>query len=78
MFLLSQKGTSLPEFGKKLFIQCEFQIRRAWTSSRSHTRANNSLYQLNVAQTPTHNQFVKFGEALADINPVPMAVLVSV
>ena len=40
--------------------------------------SDDALHQLDVAQSPAHNQFVEFGEALADVNPIAIAVLVSV
>ena len=77
-FLLRQQRPCLPKFGEEFLVQCEFQVRRSRTSSGSHARANHSLHQLDVAQPPTHNEFIEFRQPLADVNPVPIAVLVAV
>src|SRR5579872_1480587 len=76
--LLSQQRARLPQFGKELLFECEFQVRRASRAAGSRTRADHALHQLNVPQSPTHDQFIKFSEAFAHIDPVAIAVFVAV
>src|ERR1700733_3377024 len=74
--LFRQKRSGFPEFREEFLIERKLQVRRSRTSTRSHARSNDALHELNVAQSPTDNQFVELRQPLANINPMTIPVLI--
>src|SRR5580704_5248023 len=74
--LFRQKRSGFPEFREEFLIERKLQVRRSRTSPRSHARADPAFDKLNVAQSPTDNQFVEFRQPFANINPMTIAVLI--
>src|SRR5262249_5529736 len=70
LFRGTQHGASFPELGEELLIERETQIRRTCTAARSHLHTDGAFDHLDVAQTPADDEFVKFGETLADVDPI--------
>src|SRR5262249_30744738 len=62
----------------EFLVQRELQIRRTGTTAGTHPSANHPLDKLNMPQPPAHNQLIEFGEALANVDPVTMLVLLLV
>src|SRR5580704_3857000 len=73
-----QIRSRFPQLGEEFLIQRELQIRRAGAAARAHTNANRAFDHLNVAQAPADDEFVEFGEAFADVNPVAMIAFVAI
>src|ERR1700677_1720773 len=73
-----QIGSRFPQFREEFLFQRELQVGRAGAAARAHADANRALDHLNVAKAPANNEFVEFGEALADVNPVAVIALVAI
>src|ERR1700729_3972626 len=73
-----QIRSRFPQFGEEFLFQRELQVGRAGAAARAHADANRALDHLNVAQAPADDEFVEFGEALADVNPVAVIALVTI
>src|SRR5579872_4390204 len=73
---LGQQRPRLPQFGKEFLVQGELQIRRARASAGSHADPDNALDELNVAQSPAHNQFIELRKPFAHVDPVAIMMLV--
>src|SRR5277367_3011090 len=73
-----QIRSRFPQFGEEFLFQRELQVGRPGAASGSHANANRALDHLNVTQAPADHQFVEFGEALADVNPIAMIAFVAV
>src|ERR1700727_2429601 len=72
--LLRQKRPRLPQFRKEFLVESKFQVRRSGTAARPHAISDDALHELDVPKPPTHDQFIKFRETFAYIDPVPVAV----
>src|ERR1700685_1427637 len=73
-----QIRSRFPQFGEEFLYQRELQVGRTGATARAHADANRALDHLNVAKAPADDEFIEFGEALADVNPVAVIALVAI
>src|SRR5579859_1609050 len=74
--LFGQQSPRLPQFREEFLVECMFQIRCYGASTRSHAGSNDALDQLNMTQSPAHDQFVELRQSLAHIDPIAVAGLI--
>ena len=65
MNLFCEQCSRFPQFREEFFVERVLQVRRACAATGSHTYADHSFDQLNVAQPPAYDQCVEFRQALA-------------
>src|SRR6266545_1029813 len=73
-----QERSGRPQLWKEFFVERHFQVRGAAGAAGAHSDADRPLDHLDVAQTPTDDQLVEFGQPFANVNPVAVAALVTV
>src|ERR1700730_18248931 len=56
-----------PKFGKKLLVQCGFEISDSLRASCSSLGADHSLNHLNVVRAPERKVFVVFQQRLGQL-----------
>src|SRR5271163_4833191 len=73
-----QIRSRFPQFREEFLFQRELQVGRACAAARAHANADGAFDHLNVAQAPAYDQFIEFGEAFADVNPVAVMAFIAV